>query len=92
MYSSESLQEHILYDKIYQYLWVKSETSNPPAVLIPDTVILMRSMPIYWYFTDKETGEVKKKMRKNVTKENIKETWLKKVGKSGVVGCLLHFM
>lgn len=45
-------------------------------MLIPDTVILIRSMPIYWYFTDKETGEVKKKMRKNVTKENIKETWL----------------
>ena len=68
MFTSESVQEHILYDKIYQYLWVKSETSNPPSILIPDTVILIRSMPIYWYFTDKETGEVKKKMRKNVTK------------------------
>ncbi|CAD8098316.1 unnamed protein product [Paramecium sonneborni] len=92
MYTSESVQEHILYDKIYQYLWVKSETSNPPSILIPDTVILIRSMPIYWYFTDKETGEVKKKMRKNVTKENIRETWLNQVGKSGVVGYLLHFI
>ena len=72
MFSSESMQEHILYDKIYQYLWIKSETANPPAILIPDTVILIRSMPIYWYYTDKETGEIKKKMRKNVTKENIK--------------------
>ncbi|CAD8183348.1 unnamed protein product [Paramecium pentaurelia] len=92
MFTSESVQEHILYDKIYQYLWVKSETSSPPSVLIPDTVILIRSMPIYWYFTDKETGEVKKKMRKNVTKENIKETWLNQVGRSGVVGYLLHFI
>lgn len=92
MFHSETLQEHILYDKIYQYLWVKSETSNPPSILIPETVILIRSMPIYWYFTDKGSGEVKRKMHKNVNKENIKESWLNAVGKSGVVGYLLHFM
>lgn len=71
---------------------MKSETSSPPAVLIPDTIIITRSMPIYWYYTDKETGEIRKKMRKNVSKDNIKTTWLSKVGKSGVVGYLLHFM
>ncbi|CAD8184507.1 unnamed protein product [Paramecium octaurelia] len=92
MFSSESMQEHILYDKIYQYLWVKSETANPPAILIPDTVILIRSMPIYWYYTDKETGEIKKKMRKNVTKQNIKQTWNQQVGRGGVVAYLLHFI
>ncbi|CAD8086957.1 unnamed protein product [Paramecium sonneborni] len=92
MFHSESLQEHILYDKIYQYLWVKSETSNPPSILIPETVIVIRSMPIYWYFTDRDSGEVKKKMRKNISKENIKESWLNCVGKSGVVGYLLHFI
>jgi hypothetical protein len=67
---------------------MKSETSSPPAVLIPDTIIITRSMPIYWYYTDKETGEIRKK----VSKDNIKTTWLSKVGKSGVVGYLLHFM
>ncbi|CAK76804.1 unnamed protein product (macronuclear) [Paramecium tetraurelia] len=92
MFHSETLQEHILYDKIYQYLWVKSETSNPPSILIPETVILIRSMPIYWYFTDRGSGEVKRKMHKNVNKENIKESWLNSVGKSGVVGYLLHFI
>lgn len=71
---------------------MKSETANPPAILIPDTVIIIRSMPIYWYYTDKETGEIKKKARKNVTRENIKETWNKRVGKGGVVAYLLHFM
>lgn len=92
MFSSENIQEHILYDKIYQYLWIKSETSSPPAILIPDTVIIIHSMPIYWYYTDKETGEIKKKARKNITKDNIKTAWLAKRRKSTVVAYLLHFM
>jgi hypothetical protein len=52
---------------------------------------MVRSQPIFWFFSDRETNEVRKKKRASVQKSIIKENWSRKVGKSGVVATLLHF-
>jgi len=52
---------------------------------------MVRSQPIYWFYSDRETGEVKKRKREKVQKACILENWLAKTGKSGVVAYLLHF-
>ncbi|CAD8118116.1 unnamed protein product [Paramecium sonneborni] len=71
MFSSQSMQEHILYrfliklfylyDEIYQYLSIKSETANPPAILIPDTVIFIPQCPSTRITLIKKPGKQKRK-------------------------------
>ena len=68
---SESIQEHIIYDKIYQYLWKKADAQLPPAILIPETIIFIRSIPVFWYYSDQLTSEIRKKKRENILKDKI---------------------
>jgi hypothetical protein len=89
---SESIQEHILYDKIYQYLWKKTDSQSSPPILIPETVIFIRSMPVFWYYSDRHTNEIRKKKRENILKHKIKDAWLSNPPKNGIVAYFLHFM
>jgi hypothetical protein len=61
-------------------------------VLIPETVIFVRSMPIFWFYSDRNSREIRKKKRENVMKDRIRDAWLATLPKNGVVAYLLHFV
>ena len=55
---------------------------------IPDTVIFNNEKPIIWYFS--LSGIIKTKKKCNLTIKNIKETFIRKKSKSGLIATYIH--
>lgn len=54
-----------------------------PIVFLPDTIIFKFDIPELWYFGN-ERG-VHKKLKSNITLENIEKTFMKNVPSHGIV-------
>ncbi|EAR90419.2 hypothetical protein TTHERM_00112690 (macronuclear) [Tetrahymena thermophila SB210] len=80
----------LVFEKMFHYIWTQSDMFEQKLnVNLPQTVIFKNSLPIFWYFTDKN-GQIKKKKTEKHTPENIYEVFTKKIPKCGVVAQLLY--
>ncbi|EGR34456.1 hypothetical protein IMG5_010830 [Ichthyophthirius multifiliis] len=61
-----------------------SSKIKQPFVNIPDTIYYKFGQPVIWYFTD-SNGQVKKKMKNNLTVEAIQECFLNKTPECNIV-------
>ncbi len=78
-------------ENIYHLLWTKDSIfGTDPNVLIPHTVIYKYQKPCYWYFSSKEDEKLKKKSSSKLTNEHIREVFMKKISKSGIVAYYIY--
>eukprot|EP00736_Rhodelphis_marinus_P003818 Rmarinus@m.11220 len=73
-------------DKLYHLLWVKQKSREPLSIVLPDTVIFKFGQPSGWFFTG-ANGEIMRKKRCNVNRDNILRTFGDRRKYQGVGDC-----
>ena len=64
-------------ENLYHYLWSKDEFDRSAShVRIPDTVVYRYRQPMYWYFTSKLDGTLKRKNKSNMSNAKIEKGFL----------------
>ncbi|EAS03820.2 hypothetical protein TTHERM_00657650 (macronuclear) [Tetrahymena thermophila SB210] len=62
-----------IFEKIFNYLWKHPpDIENRLQINIPDTIIFKNTLPVFWYFTDKNNN-IKRKKKENTSIDNIYE-------------------
>jgi hypothetical protein len=78
-------------ENLYHLLWTKDTIFNTdPNVVIPHTIIYKYQKPCYWYFSSKIDNKFKKKSAMKITKDHIKEVFLSRLSKSGIVAYYIY--
>lgn len=78
-------------EKLYHLLWQHDVVGDKVScdLQIPDTVLIRKGVPTFWYFTDKN-GKIMRKNTKKVKLETVYSSFVKKVGSSGIVAYFLY--
>lgn len=76
---------------LYHLLWVKDMAySEKSFILLPDTIIYRYEQPSFWYFSSANGGIIKRKQKKNITAQNIYDTFTKGAGDRDIVATFMY--
>ncbi len=86
-----SVNEDGLVDSIYHFLWLTDDLKGKQMLpfMLPDTIIYRYQQPIFWFFSTKQ-GYIMRKAKSKLNNEKIKESFLKKMGASGIVAYYIY--
>jgi len=79
-----------LIENFFHLLWTKDPLFGTiPSVYVPHTVLIRYNEPIAWYFM--KDGALKKKTKKNLTQEHIKQVFIRNQPPSGIVAVFMRY-
>ena len=77
----------ILYE-FFSIIWEKTPLINGLNITIPDTIMIDNDISD-WYFSDKN-GKIMRRLRENVTKENIIKRFKKRTKGCQIAACFIY--